>query len=67
MTKFKIGDIVRLGSEEELPIGYIIKKEFDRHENTTNYKIAWFDGWRDTWHNGCFLEKVKTVDQIPDR
>lgn len=67
MTKFKIGDIVALPSSDGLPIGYIIKEEFDEHGKQTNYKIRWFDGWQDTWHSSEAIEKVETLDQIQDR
>lgn len=67
MKKFKVGDIVMLPSMDENPTGYVIEEDFNKVEKQTVYKIRWFDGWRDTWHGGSSLMKVKTVDQIPDR
>ena len=64
MTEFKIGDIVYLSSQEDYPNGYII--EIDDQDDL-NYKIRWFDGWRDTWHSPKFLEKVKALDQSKNR
>jgi hypothetical protein len=63
MYQLQIGDIVLLTTEENKPNGYVIQLDYNKDE----YKVRWFDGWRDTWHSHKFLKKVEPLDQSKRR